>query len=118
MAKEAGFHHTDSEYWILENHVCNELLRGKYEVFYWHSKEGYEVDFIVRRKDGSYEAIQVAVSLSMPETLEREMRALSCARRDLEIKRCTIVTRDELESQNVRKEEVKIVPFYRWALEE
>ena len=117
MAKEVGFHHTDSEYWILENHVCNELLRRRCELFYWHSKEGYEVDFIVRRRDGSYEAIQVAVSLNKPETLEREMRALACARRDLEITIHTVITRDDQDGSNLQAGQVRVVPFYRWALE-
>ena len=117
MAKESGFHHTDSEYWILENHVCNELLRRRHELFYWNSREGYEVDFIARRRDGIYEAIQVAVSLRSRETLERELRALACAKRDLEITRRTIITRDDQDNKNLQVGDVNVVPFYRWALE-
>ena len=74
LARESGFFAGNTEYWILENHVANELLRRGYELFYWKSAKGYEVDFIARDKKGQLSAIQVALSFDSEKTVERELR--------------------------------------------
>lgn len=71
---------------LLENQVYLDLRRQKKEIFYYHTSEGYEVDFITRDREGHYEAIQVVWDQSDPVTFEREERALKSAEKELRIK--------------------------------
>ncbi|MCE5294916.1 MAG: ATP-binding protein [Chlamydiales bacterium] len=68
-----------------ENLVFLDLKRQGKEVFYYKTKSGYEVDFVVTSKNEKPKLIQVAWDISDPETLEREQRALSDAEKELGI---------------------------------
>lgn len=118
LAKEVGYHHGDSDYWVLENHVCNELLRRGYEVFYWHSQKGYEVDFIAMKKNHDSIAIQVCMDISRSDTLERELRSLHAAKWELEIEQLLIVTGEEPKEEDLLKTSIPTIPFCRWALQD
>jgi predicted AAA+ superfamily ATPase len=115
LAKQVGFHAGDSTYWILENHVCNEFLRRGYELYYWHSKNNYEVDFIARKKSGEMIAVQISISLADPKTREREFRALQAAKNELGIKELLVITRDEINILSAELSGVTVFPFYEWA---
>lgn len=43
---------------MTENYVCNQLVRNGYEVYYWMSDRGAEVDFIIQR-DGKLVPLEV-----------------------------------------------------------
>lgn len=60
---------------VLENIVYLELSRRGYQI--WIGKIGeYEVDFIVRNTQNTFEYYQVTWSISDPKTAEREIRPL------------------------------------------
>jgi predicted AAA+ superfamily ATPase len=61
----------------LETAVLHELDRRRAEVCYVKTAEGFEVDFLARFPDGKEELIQVCADPTQPETLNRELRALS-----------------------------------------
>jgi hypothetical protein len=116
LAKSVGYHHGDTTYWILENHVANELHRRGYEVHYWHSKNGYEVDFIAYKKGEESLALQVAVSLGDPRTVKREVRALESARAELGVKKTYIVTLEEISPDTLNElAEIQVISFPKWA---
>lgn len=71
---------------LLENQVYLDLRRQKKEIFYYHTKEGYEVDFVTKDQAGHYEVVQVVWDRSDPLTFEREERALKAAEQELGIK--------------------------------
>lgn len=71
---------------LLENQVYLDLRRQKKEIFYYHTSEGYEVDFVTRDQEGHYELIQVVWDQSDISTFEREERALKSAEKELGIK--------------------------------
>lgn len=71
---------------LLENQVYLDLRRQKKEIFYYHTSEGYEIDFVTKDLDGQYELIQVVWDLNDKLTLEREERALKSAEKELGIK--------------------------------
>ncbi len=71
---------------LLENQVYLDLRRQKKEIFYYHTSEGYEVDFVTKDQKGHYEMIQVVWDKSDPLTFEREERALKSAEKELGIK--------------------------------
>ena len=61
---------------LLENQVYLDLRRQGKKVFYYHTQDGYEIDFITQDREGVYELIQVVWDKDDPKTLEREERAL------------------------------------------
>lgn len=71
---------------LLENQVYLDLRRQGKTIFYYHTSDGYEIDFITQDKQGNYEMIQVAWDASDPTTLEREERALRQAEKELGFK--------------------------------
>tara|TARA_B110000459_G_scaffold118274_1_gene130451 strand:+ start:1123 stop:2373 length:1251 start_codon:yes stop_codon:yes gene_type:complete len=70
----------------LENQVHLDLRRQDKDIFYYNTKNGYEVDFVTVAKNGEREIIQVTWDMSDPQTAEREQRALEHAEKELGIK--------------------------------
>lgn len=102
---------------LLENYVAVSLhnstvsLDGEPSVFYYN--KGLEVDFCV---PSHRLAIQVALSLSDPLTLERESRALARFVRAYPDYAPLIITLGERRSLTLDGVEIPIVPAWEWAL--
>ena len=62
---------------LLENVVFLELLRRGNQV-YTGEKNGHEIDFIAKSPSGDVSYYQVAATVRDPNTLSRELSALSC----------------------------------------
>lgn len=71
---------------LFENMVYLELRRRELEIFYYLTKERYEVDFLTRNKRGELNLYQVVWDQSDKETQEREERALKIAEKELGVK--------------------------------
>lgn len=71
---------------LFENQIYLDLRREKKEIFYYPTKDGYEIDFVTKDLEGQYELIQVVWDLNDKGTLEREERALRIAESELGIK--------------------------------
>jgi hypothetical protein len=68
---------------LLENQVYLDLRREGKKIFYYHTADGYEIDFITQDPQGKYEMIQVVWDTKDQKTLERETRALHQAEQEL-----------------------------------
>ncbi|MCP5505972.1 MAG: ATP-binding protein [Chlamydiales bacterium] len=68
---------------LLENQVYLDLRRRKKEIFYYMTKEGYEIDFVTRAVNGEYEILQVVWDKEDAHAYERELRALDAAKKEL-----------------------------------
>jgi len=79
---------------FLENQVYLDLRRQGKDIFYYRTKDGYEIDFVTVDKMGERELIQVTWDMSDPKTADREQRALDQAERELGIKGRIITSRD------------------------
>lgn len=105
---------------IYENIVFLELLRRKKELYYWKSKKGREVDFVVKKGLHINEAIQVCFSLEDAGTRQREIEALREARDELKVGRLTVITDDEESTVHVTsqhgEDEINIKPLWKWLL--
>lgn len=66
-----------------------ESLDGKCELFYYKNQQNEEVDFVLQKGLEVSELIQVAYSIENPKTLEREIRSLLKAGKEL---KCTNLT--------------------------
>lgn len=67
----------------LENLIYLDLRRRGDTIYYYITQEGYEVDFLVKTRLGELKLYQVAFDIESSETLEREMRALRAAEKEL-----------------------------------
>lgn len=68
---------------LFENIVYISLRRKGYKIYYYLTKERYEVDFLVKDFSGNMKLFQVCYNTSDPKTLEREERALDIAKKEL-----------------------------------
>ncbi len=102
---------------LLENLAFTALRRLYPEVYYYKTKSGREVDFIVPVRKRARMLIQVCESLAEPQTRKRETAALSEAMAELGLKSGTIVTRNEDERIDVGSVTVEVVPMWRFLLD-
>lgn len=70
---------------LFENLIYLELRRLGCQIHYYLTHDRYEVDFLIKSRQGKKYLIQVAWNLDSPETMERETRALECAKKELGI---------------------------------
>lgn len=101
---------------ILENLVFTALRHVYPEVYYYKTKTGREVDFIVPMRNRKHKLIQVCDSLVETQTRKREVAALSEAMTELGIKTGTIVTRNVDEQINTSNGIIEVVPVWRFLL--
>jgi predicted AAA+ superfamily ATPase len=102
---------------LLENLVFTALRRLHPEIYYYKTKTGREVDFIVPTRGRSKMLLQVCESLAEPQTRKRETAALSEAIAELSLSTGTIVTRNENERIEAGSGTIEVVPAWRFLLE-
>ena len=102
---------------LLENLVFVTLRRSHQEIYYYKTRNGREVDFVVPRRRGRPMLVQVCESLVDPATRRRETVALSEAMGELGVTGGTIVTRGEQESIETPVGSIEVVPAWRFLLD-
>jgi len=106
---------------IYENIVFLELLRRNKEIYYWKSKKGGEIDFVVKQGLNITEAIQVCYSLENERTRQREIQALIEVKDELKAGRLTVITDDEESTVPVDSsyghDKINILPLWKWLLQ-
>ena len=97
---------------LLENLVALTLKQRYKDDLYFY-KQNIEVDFYIPSQN---RAIQVAYSISDPDTMKRETTALLKLNRYLPTDRLTIITFDE--EQVIEKDgvEIEVIPVWKWLL--
>jgi len=100
----------------LETVVLVELERRGAEVGYVKTDEGFEVDFLARHPARTPELIQVCAEPRQPDTLARELRALSAAARShpRATRRLLVLERDAPSGASAVGVETQ--PAYEWLL--
>jgi len=101
---------------IYENLVFLELKRRNKEIYYWKSKKGKEVDFLIKKGLNIEEAIQVSYNLNYKKTLDREIESLLIAKDEYKIEHLSIITEDEEMEKEIRNVKIKIIPLWKWLL--
>ena len=102
---------------LLENLVFVALRRRGDEIFYYKTRKGLEVDFVVPRPGGAPLLIQVCESLAEPATRKREIRALDEAMREVAAEDGILVTRDERDSLETETGRIEVLPAWRFLLD-
>ena len=98
----------------LENMIFIELKRRQKEVFFYKTKENYEVDFLLH--ENPVQLIQVTYSMLDTETAQREKRALFSAMKELNVKQSLIITYNEYDTIKKKEFTINVVPVWRWLL--
>lgn len=70
---------------LFENLFFLDLKREGHKIYYYLTKEKYEIDFLVEDRLGNRKIYQVVWDTKNEETLRREMRALKAAEQELNI---------------------------------
>jgi predicted AAA+ superfamily ATPase len=103
---------------LLENLVFTALRRLHPEIYYYKTKTGREVDFIVPMRGRSRMLVQVCESLAEPQTRKRETAALGEAMAELGLKAGTVVTRNEDERIDIGGGTIEVIPAWRYLLDQ
>lgn len=70
---------------LFENVVYLDLRRAGYDVSYYMTAEGYEIDFVAQTGRGEKKLFQVVWEMENQPTMEREQRALLAGMKELKI---------------------------------
>jgi predicted AAA+ superfamily ATPase len=111
-----GFKFSENQGKLLENVVFEQLMRKGFEFYYWKSKKGNEVDFLVRQQNKITDAIQVTYSLST-ENLARETAGLDALNEQIGAVNKIILTYDEEQEIDTVGGRIKVMPVWKWLLE-
>jgi len=102
---------------LLENLAFVAIRRDCQDVYYYRTRTGKEVDFVVPRRGAPPLLLQVCESLADPGTRKREIDALAEAMRELDLGSALVVTRSETDRLHVGGRTVDVVPVWRFLLE-
>ena len=100
---------------VLENMVFAALRRKGHPVFYYKTKAGYEVDFVVK-ENNTLNLIQVCYDLENIETFNRERKAIILGMKELGLKNGLILTQNDRREEKVGKHLIKVMPVWEWLL--
>jgi uncharacterized protein len=103
---------------ILENIVYVELCRRGFDINYYRTKEGFEIDFVISKRGKPPELVQVAFSIENSEVKNRELRAIEKSAAFLNADQTTIITFNETATIKMSNCEIAVVPIWRWLLED
>jgi uncharacterized protein len=101
---------------LAETVIFLELRRRNFEVYYWKSQKGYEVDFVLKDGQRITELIQVAWDVKDEATRIREERALWAAMEGLNVERGNILTEDYERSLEKNGNFIRYLPMWKWLL--
>ncbi len=102
---------------LLENIVFLELKRRFEEIFYYKTKENYEVDFLIKEQEKITHLIQISYTLNDEKTKKREIRSLIKAKQELNCKaKLLILTMDENEKIKIENEKIEVINVIKWLL--
>ncbi len=102
----------------LENLVFTALRRAHPELYYYKTKTGREVDFVVPSRGRPRALVQVCESLVDPGTRKRETSALEAAMTETGLKAGTIVTRNDTDRLVTDAGTIEVVPAWRFLLDQ
>jgi len=83
-----------------------------YEIYYY--KKNVEVDFVIYSNWKVTELIQVTLNTSDPKILNRELRALLSASKELNVKQLTIITLNEKREIIEGDKVINVIPVTEW----
>ncbi len=102
---------------LMENLVAVELLRRGKEIYYFRTRDGKEVDFVVKEGLSLEQLLQVCYEVDDPQTRKRAISGLIKAAKETGCKKLVILNRD-YESQEDSDPPIKFQPVWKWLLKQ
>lgn len=103
---------------LLENQVFVELLRRGYKpgqtLFYYHSANDKETDFVIRKGTKVESLIQVCYSLESERTRKREVDSIVDCAKELHCDDLVIVTKNEEDIVEKSGRTIRVVPIVKF----
>ena len=116
MAKSVRFAVTPDTGKFIENIVAIELLRRDIEPYSYRTRNGKEIDFVIKKGSDINQLIQVSYDISEYATKKRELNALVKAGQELRCDNLTVITWDHCGEDLVDEQKVSFLPLWRWLL--
>ena len=101
---------------LLENLVFIAIRRITDRIYYYKTKGGKEVDFLIQKSDNSRNLLQVAESISDPKTRAREIDALNEAMDEMKLTSSLLITRNEMERVVVPSGTIEVIPIWQFLI--
>jgi predicted AAA+ superfamily ATPase len=101
---------------LLESLVFTALRRDYKEIYYYRTKSGKEVDFMVLSRERKRLLVQVCESLADAQVKKRELAALEEAMLELKLDTASIITRSEDGEVMLEAGKVEILPAWRFLI--
>ena len=113
-----GFKLSENKGRLLENQTFIELIRQGYNtetsLFYYHSRNNKEVDFVTRKGTKIERLIQVCYDLSSEKTRKREIDSLLECAEELHCNNLYIVTYNQEETIQIGTHQIQVIPFHKF----
>lgn len=119
LMETMGFQFSKNVGKYLENIVYLELRRrnsAPHSIYYYKTKNNYEVDFCLREGKNIKQLIQVAEHLDDIKIREREIRALNEAMDELNLTNGWIITLDQTETIKMGNKIIQCIAVVNWML--
>ncbi len=101
---------------LLENLIYMAIRRTYPEIYYYKTKTGKEVDFIIPRSAASPLLIQVTETLLEPRTKQREIAGLLEAMHETKTQQGYIITRQEEDQVEKKEGIIYVLPAWQFLL--
>jgi predicted AAA+ superfamily ATPase len=101
---------------MAENLVYNTLKRIYQELYYWKDDKN-EIDFLIATGSHVHQLIQVSWDLTDKNTLERELKAFSKAKKIFPEAECLLLSRDINKIENFDGIDIICKPLALWLIE-
>lgn len=112
MANALTVGQTQNEGRLLENLVFISLRRSSEDIHYIKTRSGFEVDFYTPQ-DG---LIQVVWSLADEKNRDGELRSLSQAMEEMQLRTAHLITADTRETIEIDQGIIRCIPAWEWLL--
>ena len=115
LANAVSFRFSEDKGRMLENAAFLHLKDRFDEIYYYKTKQGKEVDFLVKTAS-EYQLFNVCWDLSDQKTRDREVKSLLEAMDEMGLTTGTIFTFEEEETLHFGEREIELSPLYKYPI--
>lgn len=118
LANTISFRFSEDKGRILETSVFIALKQQGKEMYYYKTRSGKEVDFLIKENNNKVRLLQVAWDIEDEKTRLRETGSLVEVMEEQKVGEGLLLTYDTSEKISVNGKQIQIQPVYQWLLEQ
>ena len=116
-----GFKFSEDRGRMMENCVAVHLFRKSFDertrIFYWKSRNGEEVDFVLKKGLKIIQLMQSCWDPTDYDVKERETKALIKASKQLKCNKLSVITWDYEAEEKLKGKRISFIPLWKWLLD-